>query len=130
MLGGSGFDSLQTPATSFCTRPAYSLWVPWLNRADWGAVSAPRPCMRLTWPLGAKMAEQHRTVGQPFTAVWVTLHAPEVLSVELCCSCRASLETSACHCIPCVAPSLVALWLFSAVQGPSCAAVTYLHILV
>lgn len=88
MLVGPGFDSLQTPATSFCTRPAYSLWVPWLNRADWGAVSAPRPCMRLTWPLGAKTAEQHRTVGQPFTAVWVTLHAPDMCLL----SCAAHAE--------------------------------------
>lgn len=78
MLVGPGFDSLQTPVTSSCTRPTYSLWVPWLSRGDRGPVSAPKHCMRLAWPLGTKMAEQHCTVGQPFTVVWVTLQAPEV----------------------------------------------------
>ncbi|EOA95062.1 hypothetical protein Anapl_18996 [Anas platyrhynchos] len=57
----------------------FSTWVCCVcYRADRGPVSAPKHCMRLAWPLGTKMAEQNCTVGQRFTAVWITLQAPEV----------------------------------------------------
>lgn len=57
-------------------------------------------------------------------------HVSGSRAAGLCCSCRASPKTTVWHCMPDVAPSPVAAGLFSAVQGPYSAAVTYFHILV